>query len=115
MNEQKSTGDPHLGLAQTDPATFRKELDTIFRVEDDSHKSDPIPLRLTEVADERVSGGMQQFSLFFHGPPDRILSQGTYSFRHDALGSLMLFIVPIIGSNAERIVYQACFSVPVEP
>ena len=93
------------------PETFREQLDTIFQVD---HESGPIPLRLAEVADERVGGGMQQFSLFFHGAADRALPQGTYSFRHAELGSLMVFIVPVIGSNAERIVYQACFSGPIQ-
>lgn len=37
-----------------------------------------------------------------------------YAFHHDTLGSLMLFIVPVVGSNAERIVYQACFSGPIQ-
>jgi hypothetical protein len=94
----------------TDPATYRAQLETIFRVEQDAVA---IPLRLVEVADERVSGGMRQFSLLFHGPADRLLPQGTYALRHDALGDLDLFIVPIVGSNRERIVYQACFNVPV--
>jgi hypothetical protein len=94
-----------------DPETFREQLDTVFQVD---HDSGVIPLRLAEVADERVGGGMQQFSLFFHGPADRILPQGMYSFRHEAMGSRRLFIVPVIGSNAERIVYEACFSGPVQ-
>jgi hypothetical protein len=92
-----------------DPETFREQLDTVFQVD---HDSGPIPLRLAEVADERVGGGMQQFSLYFHGAADRILQQGMYSFRHDALGSLTLFIAPGIGSDAQRIVDQACFSGP---
>jgi hypothetical protein len=94
------------------PETFREQIDTIFEVD---HDSGPTALRLAEVTDQRGGGGMLQFSLFFHGAPDRLLSQGTYAFRHEALGSLSLFIVPIIGSNAERIIYQACFSVPAEP
>ena len=94
------------------PETFREQLDTVFLVD---HESAPIPLRLAEVADERAGGGMQQFSLFFHGAADRLLPQGMYSFHHAALGSLMVFIVPVIGSNADRIVYQACFSGPIQP
>jgi hypothetical protein len=94
-----------------DPETFREQLDTVFQVD---HGSGSIPLRLAEVADERIGGGMQQFSLYFHGASDRMLPQGMYAFHHDALGSLTLFIVPVIGSNAERIVYQACFSGPIQ-
>jgi hypothetical protein len=94
-----------------DPATYRRLIGTVFSL-DEPH---PVDLRLATVTDERVGGGVLQFSVFFHGPADQILPQGTYSFRHDGLGSLTLFIVPVIGSNDERIVYQACFSVPVQP
>lgn len=94
-----------------DPATYRRFVGTLFSV-DEPHQVD---LRLATVTDERVSGGVLQFSVFFHGPADQILPQGMYSFRHDGLGPLTLFIVPVVGSNEERIVYQACFSVPVQP
>jgi len=90
------------------PDAYREHLDTIFQVDD---ATDPIQLRLVDVADEGVERGIRQFSLFFHGPADRVLPQNTYAFSHEALGSLALFIVPVVGSNAERIVYQACFSV----
>ena len=93
-----------------DPDRFREQVDTIFRVD---HDSGPIQLRLVEVADGPAGGGFQRFSLLFHGPADRVLPQGTYDFHHDALGSLMVFIVPVIGSNAERIVYEAVFSRPM--
>jgi hypothetical protein len=115
MNEQHDAPKDHDDVreawsVQTDPATYREQLGTTFSVD----QPGPVELRLAEVTDERVSSGIRQFSLFFHGPADRILAQGTYTFRHDALGSLMLFVVPVIGSNAERIVYQACFSTPIE-
>lgn len=90
-------------------AAFRAHVDTTF-VADPGARG--IPLRLAEVGDERVSGGMEQFSLFFHGPADCLLPQGTYALEHTALGSLALFLVPVVGSNHERIVYQACFSRP---
>ena len=90
------------------PEIFRAQLDTTFELDD---ASGPIYLRLVEVTDEGIANGVRQFSLFFHGPPDRALPADTYSFRHQALGSLDLFIVPILGSNHERVVYQACFSV----
>ena len=94
-----------------DPATYRRLIGTVFSLDEPR----PVDLRLATVTDERVSGGVLQFSVFFHGPADQILPQGMYSFRHDGLGSLTLFIVPVVGSNEERIVYQACFSVPVQP
>ena len=70
-------------------------------------------MRLIEVSDGRSGGGFQRFSVLFYGPPDRPLVQGTYTFHHEVLGSLALFIVPVLGSNAERLVYEACFSQPV--
>ena len=90
----------------SDAVTFRAHLDTTF-VADDGGRA--IPLRLAEVAGERVTGGLEQFSLYFHGPADRQLPQGTYELAHDTLGALALFIVPI-GANRERVVYEACFT-----
>jgi hypothetical protein len=94
-----------------DPETFRAQLDTMFQAED---ASGPVQLRLVEVADDGVAGGIRQFSLFFHGPADRVLPQDTYALQHAALGSLALFIVPVVGSTRERVVYQACFSVAAQ-
>ena len=93
-------------------ATFREQLGTIFRAD---QVGGPVALCLVDVVAAPVTGGIQQFSLFFHGPAGPILPQGMYSFDHDALGPLVLFIVPVIGSNTERIVYQACFSRPAPP
>jgi len=92
-----------------DPEIFQGQLDSVFMAK---HDGGPVGLRLVEVADERVGRGIQQFSLFFHGPAESLLPQGTYAFHHEKLGALELFIVPVIGSNDERIVYQACFSRP---
>ena len=91
-----------------DPTVYRKHIDTIFVVSDAAASS--VRLRLAAVFGERVAGAIRQFSLFFHGPPDRVLSQGTYHLDHDAIGPLSLFLVPVIGSNNERIVYEACFT-----
>jgi hypothetical protein len=88
-------------------ATFEAQLGTIFRLGGDGAR---IPLRLTEVTKQPIRGGCERFSAFFEGPANRVVAQGTYTFEHEALGSLTLFIVPVIGSNAERIVYEACFN-----
>ena len=95
----------------SDAATFRAHLETTF-VADDGERT--VLLRLAEVVGERVTGGLEQFSLYFHGPADRQLPQGTYALAHDALGALALFLVPI-GANPERVVYEACFSRLVTP
>ena len=92
-------------------AQFRDQVGTIFEID---HPSGPIPLRLASMSDERVAGGFVFYSLFFHGPSDRLLPQGIYPMEHAVLGRLDLFIVPVLGSNHERIVYEAAFSRAVE-
>jgi hypothetical protein len=88
-------------------STFREHTNSTFSI---GHTAGPIPLRLVEVTPERVLGAFAHFSLFFHGPSDRVVPQGTYVLEHEVLGALTLFIVPVIGSNSERIVYEAGFS-----
>ena len=92
-----------------DPATFREHIGTIFTVDDGDQT---IALRLSEVTDDGVSNGMRQFSLFFHGPGDRLLSERIHALAHETLGTLEIFIVPVVGSTASRACYQACFSLP---
>ena len=98
--------------AQTEAADYRAHVDTVFEV-DDAEGS--IPLRLVKVSDDPVVDGFTRFSLYFHGPPSRLLQQGIYVLRHASLGELALFIVPILGSNLDRIVYEACFNRRVTP
>jgi len=71
-------------------------------------------LTLAEVSDSGVSNGMHQYSLLFHGPADRILPERIHTLRHPSLGTLEIFIVPVVGSNALRTIYQACFSRPAD-
>ena len=91
-------------------ATFRAHVNTAFVV---SPGSGAVTLRLADVVERPISAGLEQFSLFFHGPTDRLLPQGTYEIEHASLGLIALFLVPVVGSNHERIVYEACFSRPV--
>jgi hypothetical protein len=102
-----SERDIHDKAGELEPEALRAQLDTIFHAGD---KADQVPLRLVQVIDGQSDRRMRRFSILFHGPADRLLSQGTYSFRHDAFGEFLVFIVPVLGSNDERIVYEACFS-----
>lgn len=92
-------------------AGYRSAVDTMFRIE---HGGISIPLRLAEVTEVRTGRGLEQFSLVFHGSGDRTLQQGTYELHHDVLGTMHLFIVPVLGSNAERMIYEAVFSRPAQ-
>jgi hypothetical protein len=72
--------------------------------------SGDVTLRLMGVSEEPVVNGVRQFALILHGPPEIVLPQGTYALTHTQLGSLAWFMVPVVGSNAERVIYQVCFS-----
>lgn len=91
------------------PEAFQPHIGSDFTIGD---REPEVVLRLADVADAGGSNGMQQFSLFFHGPADRVLADATYALSHPALGTLAIFIAPVVGSNATRVVYQACFSRP---
>jgi hypothetical protein len=54
-------------------------------------------------------GGRTPFSLVFRSPPGAALPQRIYRVRHEELGVLDLFLVPI-GPDAEGMCYEAVFS-----
>jgi GNAT superfamily N-acetyltransferase len=91
----------------TSAAEFRQHVDTALRID---VADGELPLRIAEVEEGRSDGGMQRFSVLLHGPAGALLPQGSHLVHHDALGSFVLFIVPVLGSDAERIVYEARFS-----
>lgn len=93
------------------PDDFRGLIDTWIDVVDEAGA---VPLLLKEVHEHAPGGGMVRFSLLLHGPGDRPLAQGTYTFRHPTLGDIELFTVPVAGSSAERMLYEICFSRPAE-
>ena len=99
--------EPFDRAARTEPDAYRAHVDTDFEIDSGDAT---IPLRLVRVSDAVIVNGFLQFSLFFHGSASRLLPQGIYVLRHASLGALALFIVPILGSNHERIVYEACFN-----
>ncbi|HEU4597531.1 MAG TPA: hypothetical protein VFS10_20550 [Pyrinomonadaceae bacterium] len=76
---------------------FAKHLHTKFRVRPEG--GEPVELELESVAGYQgganEQAGMARFSLFFEGPPDVFVTQGTRTFDHEQLGEVTLFIVPI--------------------
>jgi hypothetical protein len=69
-----------------------------------------LQLRLIETArkgkGERMGGS---FSLLWQSDSDTILPQGSYVMKHEALGELELFIVPV-GQVSEGVHYEAVFT-----
>jgi Domain of unknown function (DUF6916) len=51
----------------------------------------------------------EPFSLFFRSSTPVVLPQRLYPFKHEALGNLDIFIVPI-ARDPQGIVYQALFN-----
>jgi hypothetical protein len=88
--------------------TFAPHVDTSFHVSDSAART--MALRLARVDERTPSPAFEQFAVLFQGPADSVWGQGTYHFSHPALGEFDLFITPIVGSSAERMLYEACFN-----
>jgi hypothetical protein len=90
---------------------FSQHVGTKFGVRVEAPR--PLELELTSVktydplpADERR---LERFSLYFLGPPDMMLQQGTYPLVHPSIGEHLLFIVPI-GRDDEGFRYEVVFN-----
>lgn len=90
---------------------FRRHLGTKFGVRAEAPR--PIELELAEVkgyTPQAVEpGGMERFSLFFYGPGDVMLNQGTFTLDHPAMGELILFMVPV-GRDPQGFRYEVVFN-----
>ena len=87
-------------------AKFAEQLKTKFRVRLSSGET--VELELTEAEAARGKAAHAQpesFSLLFDGPPKSLLNQNTYTFEHERLGAVDLFIVPV-GNERGSIQYQ---------
>ena len=91
------------------PERFRPHIGSDFTIDD---RGERVVLRLADVADGGVSTGVHQFSLIFHGPADHVLPDAIHALSHPSLGTLDIFLTPVVGSDASRILYQACVSRP---
>lgn len=75
---------------------------------------DAIELKVTDVCKvmERVRSKRltrQPFSIYFSGPRDVLVKQGTYPLRHEQLGELAMFIVPV-AQAVDGFEYEAVFT-----
>ena len=97
-------------MAQTQ-ADFASQLNTIFRVS--LGTSTPVELKLVTVkgheSEEYERPDMERFSLLFSGPSNFFLSQQTYRMKHEEMGELDIFLVPI-GRESDTFLYEAVFN-----
>ena len=91
--------------------SFSKHIDTKFRVQLEAPQ--PVELKLVEVrrytSGSNEQGGMERFSAFFYGPPDIFLQQGMYPLRHEEMGDIEIFLVPV-GQDERGFRYEAVYN-----
>jgi|ERR1051325_10183411 hypothetical protein len=92
---------------------FRKHLGAKFRVRFEAEGAPEIDLLLEELTpfpmlkDSR--GEVERFSLYFKGPGDLFLQQGTYRLEREGMGELDIFLVPV-GRDESGFRYEAVFN-----
>jgi hypothetical protein len=90
---------------------FRQHLNTTFRVRVETPR--PLELELVEVKGyaplPNEEQRMERFSIFFHGPPDMLLHQGSHALEHEVMGEVLLFLVPV-AQNESGFRYEAVFN-----
>jgi len=95
---------------------FRRHLGTKFGVRVEAPR--PVELELDEVkgfkAGANEPSGMERFSVFFYGPGDLMLPQGTFALEHPSMGELLLFMVPV-GRDERGFRYEVVFNYYREP
>ncbi|HWA83497.1 MAG TPA: hypothetical protein VG820_08700 [Fimbriimonadaceae bacterium] len=98
-------------LDQVTAETFQPLVGSEFRLTAQEGQPPIATLTLHEVAPSKYKpdSGRMPFSLFFDGPAQPALEQSVYCLSHDALGDLVIFIVPVSGDSQSRR-YQAVFS-----
>jgi hypothetical protein len=96
-----------VALDKLTAADFTRHIDTTFGLLTDSGS---VPIILTSVTNAPIEmPGRRQFSLIFLSPRDLVLPQRIYALRHDVLGVLEIFLVPIL-PTAENCRYEAVFN-----
>lgn len=76
------------------------------------HNSAAYPLKLISVDRHSTSatvGEHETFSVLFRGDSNTVLAQQIYRIKHDTLGDMELFIVPV-GPDEEGMCYEAVFA-----
>jgi hypothetical protein len=87
-------------------STFAELKDKNFRI---YHNSDePVEVKLIEVGDLVETKRQEIFSILFTIPENVKAEQASYKMEHDQLGTIELFLVPVM--NGESTAYEAVFN-----
>ncbi|HTC46429.1 MAG TPA: hypothetical protein VK722_03875 [Candidatus Aquilonibacter sp.] len=88
-------------------AMFEENLNTRFWLVDEH--SEIHVLDLVELTNGHSSPRQEQFSLRFRGDREKVFPQRIYPMKHDAIGELELFLVPIARDDSGTF-YEAVFN-----
>lgn len=86
---------------------FIENVNTEFRVT--LEPSAQVKVELVEVNERESPPSQEQFSLMFSGPLETPFTQGMRDVEHDAMGTFVLFFVPI-ARNPDGMVYESVFN-----
>lgn len=70
-------------------------------------------IKMTRVVEHAKSDRQEAFSVFFIGPAERFLPQGTRKIRHMQLGEMDIFLVPVAKTH-DGFEYEAAFNYIIE-
>jgi hypothetical protein len=97
-------------LEELKEEVFAQHLNTKFYVRLEDRK---VELELIKVVGDKSSmdklEGVERFAAYFVGPSDFFLPQRIYHIEHEALGEMLIFIVPV-GAQSGLYQYEAIFS-----
>lgn len=86
--------------------SFTEQVGSMFEIID---ISSPFHLKLTKVVEHSKTENNEAFSVFFLGPIDPFMPQGTRKLRHEQFGEMDVFLVPVAKTNA-GFEYEAVFN-----
>ena len=88
-------------------SSFTEKTGATFDVLNTS--SAPLALKLTRVVEHARTETNEAFSVFFLGPANVFMPQGTRKLRHEQFGEMEIFLVPVAKTNAGY-EYEAVFN-----
>jgi hypothetical protein len=94
-------------LADLRPLVLTEYLGTQFEVLDDPSRV--FCLTLDKVVEHARTERHETFSIYFRGPSGAFLAQGIHKLKHEKLGELGIFLVPI-GQDQDGFQYEAVFN-----
>ncbi len=87
--------------------SFTEQVNSTFEVMDGPS---PFELKLTRVVEHSKTENNVAFSVFFHGPADRFMPQGTRTLSHARFCEMDIFLVPVAKTNV-GFEYEAVFNI----